>query len=150
MHPPRTARPFSALAQIKETFALLDASFRHANIALAIEPGPDVRLVGFPNEYSQVLLNLLSNAKEAITERQISLGKVTVRLGVRDGVGCLTVRDNGGGIPEDLLESLGASIVARNVEGGAELDVLTPLARDPAEPPPRPPDGVQPIRRVEP
>ena len=62
-----------------------------------------LRLLGFPNEYSQVLLNLLSNAKEAILARnQPPSGAVDIVLAEHDSQGSVSVRDNGGGIPADF------------------------------------------------
>jgi PAS domain S-box-containing protein len=146
---------FSARAEILETLRLVDASYRHVGIEFMFEEMSDVSLVGFSNEYSQVVLNLLSNAKEAIQASKVARGLVTLRLEKRQGLGCLAVRDNGSGIPEALLDrifepyfstkeggsgiglymsrqivekSLGGRLEAKNVEGGAEFTVLTPLA----------------------
>jgi signal transduction histidine kinase len=162
--PEKERRPFSALAEIRETVALLDASFRSAGIDLVIEALADVTLFGYGNEYSQVLLNLLANAKHAVVASKRADGRVTVRIGERDGLGYLSVSDNGGGIPEALLDrifepyfstkesgtgiglymsrqiverSLGGRIRATNVDGGAELTVLIPLAQSMAEGRPR-------------
>lgn len=106
--PEKERHAFSALAQIRETVGLLDASFRNDGIALEIEAPADVVLFGYSNEYSQVLLNLLANAKQAITALKIAAGRVSVRLEVRGGLGCLTVRDNGEASPGDPRQDLRA------------------------------------------
>jgi PAS domain S-box-containing protein len=153
--PEKEKRAFSALAQIRETCALLDASFRNADIALEVESDADLTLFGFANEYSQVLLNLLSNARQAIVGAATPRGRVTIRLDLDDGLGRLRVSDNGGGVPATILDkifepyfstkeggtgiglymsrqiverSLGGRIGGANVDGGAEFDVLVPLA----------------------
>jgi signal transduction histidine kinase len=154
--PEKEKRVFSAIEQLTETLHLVDASYRNASITLELETEADVSLFGFSNEYSQVLLNLLSNAKQAIqAAKEAAPGKVTLWLGTRDGLGCLTVRDNGGGIPAAILDkifepyfstreggtgiglymsrqiaerSLGGRLEAKNVEGGAEFALFTPLA----------------------
>jgi PAS domain S-box-containing protein len=155
--PEKEKRVFSALGQITETLHLVDASYRNALITLELEAVSDVSLFGFSNEYSQVLMNLLSNAKQAIQAAKAAApGKVTLWLGRRDGLGCLTVRDNGGGIPAAMLDkifepyfstreggtgiglymsrqiaerSLGGRLEATNVDGGAEFALFTPLAQ---------------------
>lgn len=153
--PEKERRAFSALAQVRETISLIDASFRSAGITIEVLASSNLRLFGHANEYSQVLLNLLANAKQAIQSQGTGTGRVTLWLGERDGQGCLTVRDDGGGIPEAVLDkifepyfstkesgsgiglymsrqiverSLGGRITARNVPGGAELTVLIPLS----------------------
>jgi PAS domain S-box-containing protein len=149
---------FSALKQIKEAIVLVESSFLNSNISIHIDAPQDLNLMGFPNEYSQVLLNLLSNAKEAILSRnkthQISSGRVDIVLTEQDGQGCVTVRDSGGGVPPEILNrifdpyfstkesgtgiglymskmiierNMKGGITARNIEGGAEFIVASPL-----------------------
>ena len=156
LRPVREKHVFSALAQARVAVAMVEASYRQAGISVEIEAEGEVRLLGFPNEYSQVILNLLGNAKEAIVALRVASGRVTLRLEEREGLGCLSVRDNGGGIPEAVFarlfepyfstkeggtgiglsmslqiveQSLGGRLEARNVDGGAEFTVLVPLAR---------------------
>ncbi len=154
--PEKKKSVFSARAVVLETLELIDASFRHAGIEIVLEEETaDVRLLGFANEYSQIALNLLANAKQAIQAAQVAQGRVTLRIETRQGLGCLVVRDNGGGIPDAILDkifdpyfstkdggsgiglymsrqiaekSLGGRIEARNEGDGAEVTVLTPLA----------------------
>ena len=153
--PHKPPEVFSALAKIRETVALVEPSYYHTGMALKLEAAEELTLQGSANEYSQVLMNLLANALEALRVAQPAQGKVTLGLGVRDGLACLTVRDNGGGIPPAVFErlferyfttreggsglglymsrqiveqSFGGRLEARNVDGGAEFAVLTPLA----------------------
>jgi signal transduction histidine kinase len=148
---------FSARTVIEETQRLVGASYRHDGIEIALEGASDVRLLGFPNEYSQVVLNLLSNARQAIQASKVTAGRITLWLETREDLGCLVVRDNGGGIPEAILgrifepyfstrqagsgigltmsrqiveQSMGGRLEARNLEGGAEFTVLVPRAGD--------------------
>ncbi len=149
---------FSALEQIREAIALVESSFQHSHISIHIDAPQDLKLIGFPNEYSQVLLNLLSNAKEAILAHNQSLsGKVTIALTDQDGQGCVSVCDNGGGISAAVLDrifdpyfstkeqgtgiglymskmiierNMKGSITAKNIEGGAEFSVCAPFAKD--------------------
>ncbi len=149
---------FSAREQIREAAALVDSSFQNSGIAIHIDAPRDLKLEGFPNEYSQVLLNLLSNAKEAILARNRPFsGRVDIVLTALDGQGCVSVRDNGGGIPEAVLDrifdpyfsskekgsgiglymskmiierSMNGSITAKNLAGGAEFIVASPLAAE--------------------
>jgi C4-dicarboxylate-specific signal transduction histidine kinase len=98
---------FSALEQIREAIALLESSFQHSNISIHNNASQDIKLMGFPNEYSQVLLNQLSNAKEAILAHNQTLpGRVDIVLAEQNGQGCVLVRDNGGGILADILDRI--------------------------------------------
>jgi C4-dicarboxylate-specific signal transduction histidine kinase len=146
---------FSARKQIQEAISLVQASFTHHNIAIHLETAHDAKLMGLPNEYSQVLLNLLSNARDAILAHKNGGGSVHIRIENIEDTGCVMVRDNGGGIPEDILEkifdpyfttrpqgsgiglymskmiiegNMNGRITAHNVDDGAEFVVSVPLA----------------------
>jgi len=101
--PHKETRPFSVVEAIKESISLVSASFRSHTIEIGLEADDDAIIDGFPNEFSQVLLNLLVNAKEAILARQVTNGRVSIRLTHDVQFASVTVTDNGGGIPVGVL-----------------------------------------------
>lgn len=146
---------FSAQQQINVAISLVAPGFRDSNIDICFDAPRDLTLLGFPNEFSQVLLNLISNAKEAITASGTDKGVIEINLLENDGKGCVVVRDNGGGIPTEIENrifepyfstktqgtgiglsmskliierNMHGSIEASNVEGGTEFIVKIPLA----------------------
>lgn len=134
---------------------LVDASFKAHCIELIIDtPDDDIEMTGFPNEYAQVLLNLITNAKEAILAKSNNGGSITVKLRKLDDSASVTVTDTGGGIDEAILprlfdpyfstketgtgiglymskmiieNSMGGQISVRNVSEGAEFVIVTPI-----------------------
>jgi PAS domain S-box-containing protein len=156
--PDKVKRPFSMLEQVEAAIELVGASFRGRQITIEIEAPVDAMLWGYPNEYAQVVLDLLVNAKDAIIATGAAAGHVHVDVSVVDGEGWLWVRDTGGGIPEDVLDkvfqpyfstkpngtgiglymsktiiekNMGGRLSARNVPGGAELEVVVPCVEPP-------------------
>ncbi len=94
---------FSVNEAVEDALRIMDAAFRSNNIEVKLEGDAGVMAYGFPNEYSQVLLNLLTNAKEAIQGRKVEHGVVAIdirNLGEKSEV---SVEDNAGGIPPDIL-----------------------------------------------
>ena len=114
---------------------------------------PLPRVNGHPNQITQVLLNLVVNAAQAIPAR----GAIDLGIAQRDGRAVITVRDNGRGIaPENIdkmfkpffttkssgegtglglyvsrgiVEAHGGSIRAENMkDGGARFTIELPLA----------------------
>ena len=69
-------------------------------------------LEGYRSEFSQVLLNIITNAKDAILDnidkKSISEGegKITIKSFFEDNKVKLTICDNGGGIPDEIIENI--------------------------------------------
>jgi len=53
-----------------------------------------------------VLLNLLNNARDAFIERAIADPQVTITICSEDGCAVITVADNAGGIPEEIIHKV--------------------------------------------
>ncbi len=71
---------------------------------------PAKMVLGYKNEFEQVILNLVHNAKDAIIDRLArnemppgSKGRIGFDFGVEGEVVTIAVTDNGGGIPEAAL-----------------------------------------------
>ncbi len=153
--PDKKREPFCVQASLMAAIGLIEASFKAHGIEVATEIAEDVWTEGVANEYSQAVLNLLSNAKEAILAHKAGQGRIVLRLEPDDGQARLTVADDGGGIAEEALarlfepyfstkpggtgiglymskmiveNSMGGRLSARNAGSGAEFTVLTPLA----------------------
>ncbi len=102
---------FAAAEPIEGALKLLGAQLRLRGIELQLEAGRDLPpCIGWPNAVEQVLLNLLSNSRDAIEERQVQVGPDWhPRIGIAatatpDGQWVtLVVDDNAGGVPEAIL-----------------------------------------------
>ena len=152
--PQKQPEIFSVANAIKESISLVASSFAHNNIELCLDIDDEVQLIGFANEFSQVLLNLLSNAKDAILSALPSDGLVTIRLCSDVENAIVAVTDNGGGIPSAVIEkifdpyfstrekgtgiglymskmivenSMHGTISVCNVDNGAEFTLVCPL-----------------------
>jgi signal transduction histidine kinase len=95
------ARPESVLAIARETVELCAERFRHHNIDLAIEGITDDLFVACRGgQIAQVLLNLLSNAYDAVEGQPVRRVRITARA---DGDRVrITVSDTGPGISPEI------------------------------------------------
>lgn len=84
----------------------LDMSFQSLGITINIIRKDDFTLHGIKNEFQQVLLNIINNAKEAFDGQKRSDAIITVNISTHEGKGVIAIEDNAGGIPEAILEDI--------------------------------------------
>ena len=91
---------FRSKALTLVTPALLASNVR---IEFLKDDREDLRISGYPNEFAQVLMNILYNARDILVEREIADPRIEI-MAARDGERVVTtIRDNGGGIDEQAL-----------------------------------------------
>ena len=99
-------KPIDLNSIIERTLQLHEHSLRRNQVAVDFSPRTDLpAVVGDANQLIQVLLNLITNAEQAIREVRES-GRVQIRLASSSGSVIVTVQDDGIGIPADALPKL--------------------------------------------
>lgn len=104
--PDKEQQTFLASEVLEKTVSILDAAFAELNLELVVWVDREAVAHGIPNEYSQVLLNILMNAKDALLERKVEHPKVEVRLFREGGKAVVTITDNAGGIPPEIMDKI--------------------------------------------
>ncbi|MCG8479272.1 MAG: HAMP domain-containing histidine kinase, partial [Spirochaetales bacterium] len=106
--PDKEKSAFDAGQALSKAITFVEAAYSAHGITLTFEPDPtlDARIAGFENELLQVLVNVLNNAKDAIVHNHVVEGRVEVALGSSDGDVLITICDNGGGVPDDVLDKI--------------------------------------------
>ncbi len=89
-----------------EAISLITASVKNSNINLQYNIKVNYEIYGYKREFAQVLLNLMSNAKDILNQREINNPKIDLEVDYVDGYAIVTVTDNAKGVPEDLLEQI--------------------------------------------
>jgi len=92
---------FSAKKTIKEVLNLVNAQLKNNNITIEVK-GDDFEINGYKNEFQQVILNLINNAKDAILEKNINDGKITIIIENNK----IIIEDNGIEISEKIANRI--------------------------------------------
>jgi len=158
--PDKQRAPFFVVAAISDALLLIEASLAQHGVAVRFTARHNPRVTGFRGEFSQVVLNLLGNAKDAILASRQQGGVIAIRVMARQGQAVIHVTDNGGGIPGAILnrvfdpyfttksdrggtglglymsktiveDHLRGRLTAQNLGNGARLTIRIPL--DPPE-----------------
>ncbi|MGD0585121.1 MAG: PAS domain-containing protein [Oryzomonas sp.] len=143
---------FKVAQVIGKSVKLMEQGLRKDGVTLEVDSSGDPHIEGYPNEYGQVFMNLLANARDALLERKTPQARITVRSWTENGRSVVTVADNGGGIPEEIMDrifdayfttkelgkgtgvglfisktiiekSMGGRLLARNTADGAEFRI---------------------------
>ena len=144
---------FSVNEVVADVLRILDAAFQNSGISIFVKGEENVMAYGYRNEYSQVLINILVNAKDALQERKVTGGCVHITITSRGALSKVVVEDNAGGIPPDVLpkifdpyfttkekgtgiglymskmiieNNMDGRIAARNIWKGAQLSLVVP------------------------
>ncbi|MEE8350805.1 MAG: bacteriohemerythrin [Rhodospirillales bacterium] len=144
---------------VEGTLSMMSEQIRLANIELVTDlSGTFPKVLGHQVQIEQVILNLLTNARDAIKGRPTDGGgKITIAVGYGgDDWVRITVFDNGGGIPEKvinqvfdpffttkelgkgtglglsvsygIIHDMGGTIEVENADGGAKFTITLPVA----------------------
>jgi len=97
---------FDLYQTITESLTLVRESLESCGIVIGLVSECHFIVNGFRKEFSQVLLNVVQNAKEAILLRQPTAPFVEINCSQREGFVRITVKDNGGGIPPEILDKV--------------------------------------------
>ncbi|WP_419768627.1 sensor histidine kinase [Arcobacter sp.] len=102
--PDKKKEYFNISDACKKAINLVDATLHNLSIDLIFDIKKDKKIFGYPTEYSQVILNLISNAKDILVEKQIKDPKINLTITSRGMQSIVTIKDNAGGIGEENLD----------------------------------------------
>jgi signal transduction histidine kinase len=91
---------------ISQTMNMIEKELEEHNITVAKELEDDIVTLGYSNEFGQVLLNLINNSKDEFISREIQEPLINISLSRKDKDVVLSVTDNAGGIPNDIMDKI--------------------------------------------
>ncbi len=104
--PSKTKENFKLKDAIEDILKIITAQLKNHKIAIYLY-GENYNVVGYPNEFKQVILNLTNNAKDAILEKKIENGLIEIRINnLSEKFKEVSVQDNGGGIPKNIIDKI--------------------------------------------
>ena len=99
-------REFNVSKTIHRALEFVSAILSSHNVQVDFEDDESVNADGYQNEYAQVILNILSNAREACIERSVTAPRIQIRITCENGHSTVYIRDNCGGVTEDIMPKI--------------------------------------------
>jgi PAS domain S-box-containing protein len=93
---------FKIAKVIDEVYSIIHPMMKDSDIDVTFNLDETLEYVGYPNELSQVILNILNNAKDALKEKELQVKRINIELFADDKKVYILLADNGGGIPSEI------------------------------------------------
>lgn len=97
----KTKKPFDVKEAVEATISLQLAQLKNNDIDILVE-GKSFIVNGLKNEFQQVVLNIINNAKDALLENGVADAKIWIIL--KDN--SVRIEDNAGGVPLEVIDRL--------------------------------------------
>ncbi len=97
---------FYLLNSIKQALSIINSSLNYHKIEISINIDKNICILGYPNEFSQAILNIISNSKDAALHRHITNPKISIYSKKRKNNIFLYIEDNCGGIDNNIKDKL--------------------------------------------
>ena len=97
---------FKLSEQINASLNIISSSLKANDIMLEIIIKKNPTLNGYKNEYTQVLINIINNAKDILIQRKIKEPKIKIIVSETKKDVLISIEDNAGGVKVNPIESI--------------------------------------------
>lgn len=97
---------FSLFHSVNNALKIISSSLEYNNIKVTFNVDKSLHVEGLSNEFSQVILNLISNSQDIAIQREILLPQIDIFTQTVDNKILLHVKDNCGGIDKAISNKI--------------------------------------------
>lgn len=97
---------FDIKESIAKNIEILSQYYKKYNVNINLICKENFKILGYQNEFSQVILNLFSNSKDALNDTNPTKKLIEVQIYHDDKYGYIEVIDNGGGIKQEIIDRI--------------------------------------------
>ena len=91
---------------VKKALEIMEPIFESNKIKFEFNLIKDNQINAYENEYSQVILNLLTNAKDVLISRQIQNPQIIISINEKNDLSITSIFDNAGGIENKYINHI--------------------------------------------
>lgn len=104
--PDKEKLPFSVGDAIEEALSIFSLSLKKHGIQVEFKFGGQQIAFGYPNEFGQVILNILTNARDAFVTNTVANRRLVIKIGETREFITVEFMDNAGGIEPALIPKI--------------------------------------------
>ena len=105
--PNKVKKNFVLKEAIDEILRLMQGSIQRHNLHVEVECEKSLSINGYVNEFTQVVLNLINNSKDAFNQREIKDRKINITIQKNEKKDIIiTYSDNAKGIDENIIDKI--------------------------------------------
>lgn len=122
--PSREIKIFHVVEATEQTVALLDKMLKSKEISVEMDTSELLhdQVAGFENEFKHVILNILSNSKDAYESCAACVEKkIEIKVSNQGEGLLLTIKDYAGGIPDEIIETIFEPYMSTKGEKGTGI-----------------------------
>jgi len=97
---------FSVNESIEKVIKLLKSSIQNHNIQIKTLFAKELIINGYPNEFLQVIINILNNAKDVIILQPKETRFIDIKTYIKNKKCFIEISDNGGGVDETIISKV--------------------------------------------
>ena len=97
---------FNINESIKKVLKLVKSSIQNHNIKVKTIFQDDLIIKGLPNEFLQVIINIINNAKDVIILNSVNERYIDIKTYKKENYCFIEISDNGGGVDESIISKV--------------------------------------------
>jgi len=106
-NPHRPSEAFSIAGALDDAMLVMQGTIQRHAIKLVVDIKDEVCIKGYLSEFSQVLINLLNNSKDAFNQNKTNNRVINLEIKKFDeNYAIISFKDNAGGINKDVLDKI--------------------------------------------
>ncbi|WP_072681558.1 DUF3365 domain-containing protein [Arcobacter sp. LA11] len=100
-------RVFKLSDNIHTDLEILKGMLKHNEIKIELEIEENLEIESYPNELTQIIINIVNNSKDALTENKIKNKYIFINAKkIENKYIQISIRDNANGIPLDIIDKI--------------------------------------------
>jgi len=105
--PSKEQKDFNVSHSLNAIFSIISTQFKNKNIDINISDyDKNITIFGYEDLFEQVIINILSNARDAFDEIELDNKFIKITIFKKDEVTIINIEDNAGGIPKDIIDKI--------------------------------------------